>query len=240
MTVHFLKRDFLDFSHWWSLLTVLTILCLGLPYILWHDASPGILALFYSYVMFGIMPQATMLGSLWRNQHLLSRHYLLSLPLAHRQLFRILELRLLVFWLPLLFLAGSMLFTLLPSHDFSPSEVKISTIYLVGLLVSVGLLVHDGIWGALEMERISGYLAKGYRVRAYLRLYAVTFVPYIIASAGWASVLALDHGFALPFSGGRSWFILTEQDAPWFFLAGLLMLVFLRWHNRRRWCVTLG
>jgi hypothetical protein len=241
MIFHFVKRDFLDFLHWWVLLLAVTVLLTGLPYVLGKQAflPATMVALFWLYFMFAALPEAMILGSVWRSQHLLSRHYLLSLPLPHKTLFRGLQFRMLVFWLPLLLL--SILTTLIfftNSHLPFPGP-KFWLLFFLGMFVSVGLIIHDNIWSTLETERIVSYLAKRERTWAYFRLYTVVGISFIVLWLGWGSLVAsYVPSVVLPFVGTRLNFILNHNGA-WIFIGGLVVLVFLGRHNQRRWCVTL-
>jgi hypothetical protein len=90
MIRHFLRRDFRDCRLYWASLLLITVASLFAGVI-------GLTILFWVYFMFPSMAQGYILGSPWRTQHQMSRHYLLALPISHKKLFVIQQARMLVF-----------------------------------------------------------------------------------------------------------------------------------------------
>ena len=226
MILHFLRRDFRDCQLYWAILLFITIAALV-------SGAIGLPVLFSAYFMFPSMAQNYILGSPWRTQHQMSRHYLLALPISHRRLFVIQQVRMLVFWLPLLVLMSCLSFTM-------PKSGLIGFFYYFGLLVSVALFMHSQIWSALEMERISTYLPKGQRLWAYIKFFIVTAGTMMILGFGWANLLSNDliaRSPRVPLWGFLS--LMRWLPTPVIFLAALILLVFWIPHNARRWCVTL-
>jgi len=232
MILHFLKRDFVDHLLGWIFILVIT----GLAILVSHTPV-GLInwpILFIVYYFFATTANQHTLGSVWRTQHLLSRHYLLSLPASHKKLFLTLQIRILVFWLPFLTLAC--LFPLIVSGTgFFTVETWI--LYYFGLFTSVVTVIHTGIWSALEMERISSYLPKRQRLWANIKLFAVMMGPLIILYLAWADLLSSVFAPAWP-SFRQLRFFKDLQLARAVFAGALLVLIFWIPRNARRWCVT--
>ena len=226
MILHFLRRDFKDFLLYWIIVSLVTIIAL-------FAGVVGLPMLFWVYFMFPSIAEGYILGSQWRTQHQMSRHYLLGLPIPHKRLFVIQQLRMLVFWLPLLILASFMPFTVL--HPF-----KVGFFYYFALLVSVALCMHSQMWSGLEMENISTYLPKGYRLWAYSKFFVVLIGTMMVLWLGWANFLSNAHSSplaGLPRQGFL--FLMTWFPAHIVFPIAFIVLVFWIPYNARRWCVTL-
>jgi len=226
MTLHFLKRDFRDFLLYWIILLILTIIALLAGMI-------GLSMLVWAYFMFPSMAEGYILGSPWRTQHQMSRHYLLSLPISHKRLFVTQQIRILVFWMPLLILMSCVPFTILTSVEFG-------LFYYFAVFVSIAFWMHSQIWSALEMESISTYLPKGYRIWAYIKLFGVLFGTMAILATGWVNYL-LDNrvsGWA-EFSQRGFLSLIPLLPAEIVFTCVFVLLIVWVPYNARRWCVTL-
>ncbi len=244
MILHFLKRDLLDFKIGWLFIGFLTILCV-LSAKFWENTwSLGIL--FYVYVLFGMLPIQAILGSVWRSQHRLSRHFLLSLPLPHKNLFLIQNVRLLIFALPAMVLGS--LSPFLSLWEDSSVTVHLLNLYYFGLVISVGLFGQLMIWTTLEQEHIASNLLKVARLRAQIRLFVLfAGIPLVLGMA-WAGLYYREILFkfippeelevVLSQSTEMQRFLLLPL-AECIFPLGFLCLIFWIFHNRRRWCVTL-
>ena len=235
MIGHFLKRDFLDFRLLWIGLLIVTLLwAMGSKRIF---GTTGLEYLFFGYIFFGMLPQNFILGSPWRTQHQISRHYLLSLPLAHKNLFLIQNIRMMIFGFPALALGsllpfwGSSLF----DHFTGLSWV----LFYSGLVVSFGLLEQIGIWTTLEWERVTSYLQPSERFGAYMKIFVGSFGVMIILSWAWVDLLLPDYPFFLFTPHQLHQLFSTIPFSQIVFPAGLLLLGFWIPHNARRWCVTL-
>lgn len=226
MIVHFLRRDFRDYLLYWVILVILTVIAL--------PAGPtGLAALFWVYFMFPSMAEGYIFGSAWRTQHQLSRHYLLALPISHKRLFMIQQVRILVYWLPLLILASCLPFTLL-------SSLQVGPFYYFALLVSIVFNFHSHLWSALEMESISTYLPKGYRLWAYIKCFGVLFGTMAILATGWLNYflkIRVSGWAQFPRRGFLS--LLPLWPAEIVFTCAFVLLIVWVPYNARRWCVTL-
>jgi hypothetical protein len=99
MITHFLKRDFKDSIVSWIVLSVISAFCV--PLCLGRSSEELLWVLSFFYFMFAIVQMPNLIGSIVRNDHMISRHYFLSLPFERTGLFYILILRMSVFFLPL-------------------------------------------------------------------------------------------------------------------------------------------
>jgi hypothetical protein len=226
MIRHFLRRDFRDCRLYWASLLLITVASLFAGVI-------GLTILFWVYFMFPSMAQGYILGSPWRTQHQMSRHYLLALPISHKKLFVIQQARMLVFWLPFSIFAACLPFTILNS-------LQVYGFYYFALFVSILVFMHSQIWSALEMESISTYVPKGYRLWAYIKIFIVVGGTMMILGQGWTNLLSdnlVARGPKVPFSEFLS--LMRLIPAQTIFVGALILLAFWVPHNARRWCVTL-
>jgi len=162
MILHFIKRDFNTHRLTWAIIGLATLLGLSLAAV-FGIAALGILL--YAYFFLGIIPMYSLVGSNWRTQHVMSRNYMLSLPLKRSRLFLIIQVRALVFWLPFIVLA----MVLLP---FAQAEMerlsgKLSVIdffvFLLCLLFNVIWFINMSIKMQISFERITSYLTQKQR-----------------------------------------------------------------------------
>ena len=237
MTGHVVRRDLRDCLFWWIGLAAATLVVAALA--VSSFGYPVLTFLWTAYYMFAFLASPHVLGSVWRTQHQWSRHYLLALPIAHRRLFAIQHVRMLMFWLPLVVVIA--LWPAMPGPGWKRFGPTGWALYYVGLPVSVGLLIEGQIWVTLDMERIATYLPKNQRVWAWVRSMGVMYATMLVLAAAWFDLL-------IPF-----------PEARWAYLGPFGLVRFLSWpgisivifpaacvlavlwarHNARRWCVTL-
>lgn len=244
MTKHFLKRDFLDHRLGWAIVLAVTIAWAVayrtdlLTFGSWH-------MLLIIYFFFSIAPEKEILGSVWRTQHLMSRHYLLSLPLPHRKLFALQHVRILAFWLPLLLFAGLAPFLAGISQSFTATTWFF---YFLGVPITAGLWIEYDIWSTMEWERITSYLPKGARIGAYLKVFAFPLALMFLIFPAWNDLLipTVYPELAIQLSDSPryslSFFLLADLGVPLaqiVFPTSAIVLLFWIRHNARRWCVTL-
>lgn len=168
MIWHFLKRDLKTYRFFWC---ALVISIAGMwPFV--FSAENGIYPLLLAqlYFFFAMIPLQELTGVTWRSQHIMSRSYLLSLPVRRRSLFAIVQLRALVFWLPLL--AFGALCPLFNFHTkFILTKFGISySIYVLTLLTGAAWFCNDQIHAQLQWEKINAHLTMSQRVWAWIRL----------------------------------------------------------------------
>src|SRR5262249_43559769 len=234
MTSHFVKRDLRDFLVWWVALAALTLLIGAAS--LFTDST--MIFLWMTYYMFGLVAGPQVLGSVWRTQHQWSRHYLLALPIAHRRLFAIQHVRMLMFWLPLIIATSvSPVVTGFGVRHFDAVDWAL---YYFGVLVTIGILIEQQIWMTLDMERIATYLPKSQRVWAWVRSMGLMWGMMVVLAVAWFDILFRSSGVRFdfaPFSFVR--FVWWSGAAVVIFPAAFVITGFWARHNARRWCVTL-
>ena len=246
MIIHFLKRDFLDFRVYWFIVAGIT-LAYGMAHHFTKLDSPGspwssLQVLLFAYFFLAIMPQSYVLGSVWRTQHQLSRHYLLALPISHRHLFTIQHYRMVVFWIPVLGLCSIYPFL---GKGFSSASWDTWMVYYIALLTTCVLFIEYGIWSTVQWEEMTSYLPQSARMRAWLKMLVPIAVFLLVVEPAWMRLLT------------PIWFPRLKQMPDTFSFLGVLMgatgpppsLVFpalalfliVYWipHNARKWCVTL-
>lgn len=222
MIVHFVRRDFQDFRLGWILVFVVSLL--AIPGLLMGPRGFVLYGLAWAYGMFGMAPIQEILGSTLRNQHQLSRHYLLSLPVSHTRLFQIQQLRIFVFCIPLILLAGVLPFVL---DDTSKANVFIFALYYFNLVVSLGIFVHSMIWLALEQERIAGYIPRRERLWVHIKSMIIFIALFTVPTFVWQDLFRAVG--KQPTIKSFTYICLIAMTAT---------LIFLFSRNRSRWCVT--
>ena len=167
MILHFIKRDFLTHRLPWAILALGTLVSLRL----FPSSHLLYLGLVYSYLLFAITPMSELTGAKWRSQHVMSRSYLLALPVERKKLFWLTQARALVFFLPLIALAY-ILPTFLPEAqrvyvNFVPKGASLG-VYHVLVLLMVGWMLNSMISLPLGFERVWGYSNQRQRLTAYV------------------------------------------------------------------------
>lgn len=230
MIRHFLRRDFLDFRLGWIIVAIITGLGLGTFAVSAHTAS--LAGLFYAYFIFALLPIGHIQGSLWRTQHQMSRHYLLSLPVSHKRLFVVQQIRLVVFWLPLATLAALAPFLTGVGQRWSGTGIWL--LFYFALLTTISFFMHTMTWQGLEMERISSYVPKGRRVWITIRHIGVFVTGYAVLGFAWQDLL--DTGTFFPFM--RTVYRTNHLLASLVFPAVFIVLTLWIPRTARRWYVT--
>ncbi|MCC7441701.1 MAG: hypothetical protein IT285_08710 [Bdellovibrionales bacterium] len=192
MLAHFLRRDFVTYRVFWIVLLVAS--ALAVPYLnAVDDPDRPMFVLSYMYFFFAVSPLAGLIGVTWRSQHVMSRNYLLSLPVPRKRLFAWLQVRAGVFWLPYLLLCFVAPFL---SHSVWRFLIYLRLEYVEFLMASVlGVfwLVNTGITMQLMTERITGYLDLRLRFAAWIILIGsyvlevlLLFLPLVLGRRwGW-------------------------------------------------------
>jgi hypothetical protein len=172
MIFHFIKRDFVSQRLPWAVLALSTLLSLRL----FPSSHLIYMGLLYAYLLFAMTPMSEMTGAKWRSQHVMSRSYLLALPVERKKLFWFTQARALVFFLPLIALAY-ILPTFLPeAHrifvNFVPKDSSLG-IYHVLVLLMVVWMLNSMISLPLGFEKVWGYPTQARRILAYVRMIGV-------------------------------------------------------------------
>ncbi len=172
MIWHFIKRDFLSHTVAWAILAATTVFSL-LFFSYNHLVYLGLL---YVYLLFAMQPMGELTGAKWRSQHVMSRSYLLALPVERKKLFWFTQWRALVFFLPLIAFTYILPNYLPEAHriyiNFVPKDFPLG-IYHVLILVMVVWLLNSMISMPLEAERVWTYQTQQRRMWAYVRMIGV-------------------------------------------------------------------
>jgi hypothetical protein len=172
MIFHFVKRDFISHRLPWVVLILFTFFSL-LFFSYNHLIYMGLL---YAYLLFAMTPMSELTGAKWRSQHVMSRSYLLALPVERKTLFWYTQWRALIFFTPLIALAY-ILPTFLPEArrvyiNFVPRDFPLG-IYHVLVLVMVVWMLNSMISLPLSFEKVWGYPTQQKRMMAYVRMIGV-------------------------------------------------------------------
>ena len=169
MIWHFLRRDFLSHRFQWSLL-ILGV-CVSLPFIAIQPETLN--GLGYGFFLFALISLGSLGGSKWRNQQMISRAYLLALPVARKYQFVLVQIRAFVFFLPFF------LYLLMAPH-YSLNFQKIvapagANLWLYSLMVFATLVWQCNaiLMIGLGFERITALLRQS--ERALMALLATLF-----------------------------------------------------------------
>lgn len=188
MLTHFIKRDFKDLKLGWGIVGGIVFLALAaIPF----SPKEGvfIIAAVIGYTLFfmTLIPLNQVLGSHWRNQHVMSRYYLLSLPVPRNELFKIQQIRLLIYGLPITLFAiitpmfwlavpeiWFLLFTL-----FYSILVGVTIIFFIQLMILFNLFMENFSSHVNQQERFwQGIISFGI-FAAFYGIILVAWHPYL-------------------------------------------------------------
>jgi hypothetical protein len=159
MILHFIRRDFKTFRTQWALLLVMS--AVAIPFLV---SNPMVIQLlFMAFFMFGVTPAQQIIGAKFRSQHVMSRNYLLSLPIKREKNFLFILARLQIFMLPMIALAFW-----LAIHFSTQQEQSKNWHVLVLIALYAVYFSCQQIHGALSWEMISGYLNARQRFWAWV------------------------------------------------------------------------
>ncbi len=169
MIFHFMKRDFVSHRLPWFILALFTAASL----LLFRSSHLIYMALLYSYLLFAMTPMAELTGAKWRSQHVMSRSYLLALPVERKRLFWFTQWRAMVFFLPMIALSY-ILPTFLPeAHriyvNFMPKDFPFGLYHILVILMVVWML-NSMISLPLGFEKVWSYPSQQRRMLAYIKL----------------------------------------------------------------------
>jgi hypothetical protein len=172
MIYHFIKRDFISHRLPWAILvmgTFFSLMFFSYNHLIY-------LGLLYAYLLFAMSPMGEMTGAKWRSQHVMSRSYLLALPVDRKALFAVTQWRALIFFTPLIALAF-ILPTFLPEAqriyiNFIPKNFPFG-IYHVLVILMVVWLLNSMMNLPLGFERVWAYPTQQKRMIAYARMIGV-------------------------------------------------------------------
>ncbi len=165
--VHFILRDFKTYRLAWIVLGILTG-CAFTTMLLFSSLIP-LLPLGYGYFFFGLLP-CTFTGVRFRSQHIMSRNYLLSLPIERRYLFAIIQCRILIFWIPFALLILSLPFLGFPEKPTPDTPKNVYGLYSIGLLACIVWMTNSLTQMQLSSEKITSYVTQKRRALAWFKM----------------------------------------------------------------------
>lgn len=180
MIYHFLHRDFLSNKINWALSAVIILVCAISA--AFHPAILFILGVVLLF--FAVIPLQSLTGAAWRSQHVMSRNYLLSLPVPRHKMFFIVQMRALVFAIPVIIYALIMPFY----SPFFASVVLPPTsnyvVYFFMLISAIVWMINSAIYSNLIFEKITSYLTKIERTKSWTISMGIFFaeLTFVISS----------------------------------------------------------
>jgi hypothetical protein len=190
MIRHFLKRDIRDYQVYWFMVGILSFIFLLLFWI--TDWIVYLYLAAYACIFLAFLPVNYLTGVTWRAQHVMSRNYLLALPVSRKGLFHTILVRILVFWIPLWSL---MLYMPLELNRTIPYQLQHFGPYLLLVPATSFWLVNAIIGMQLRYETITRYMDQNERIRAWIKMLSRTILE---SSVMVLAVLALYDRRALP------------------------------------------
>lgn len=174
MITHFIFRDLKSNRIYWLITLIVTLL--AIPAVYFH--GDALLLLFYPYFFMSISPLAGLIGSRWRAQHVMSRHYLLSLPVSRIKLFRIIQLRAFVFQIPLYLLLTYVIFTD-SECTLRFNQLQLLSI-LLGSLIAGNWFINLAVDNAIAYEAIGSHQVPVKRIKLWIALFARMLIEILI------------------------------------------------------------
>ncbi len=167
MIRHFLIRDFKTYRLMWIVCAIATVLAVGaIP--VFSSLIPLVL-LGYVYFFIGLIPPQQITGVRLRSQHIMSRNYLLALPIKRTSLFVIIQYRSLMFWGPLILLLLIVPLLPVPKALFREVLENHYGLYCLGILSGFVWLINSMISIQLAGEKITTYLTQQKRAFAWIK-----------------------------------------------------------------------
>ncbi len=167
MIRHFLKRDFKDYQLYWVLVFSVAFM-FGVIY----RVTGILLCLYlavYTCVFLAFLPVNYLTGVTWRAQHIMSRNYLLALPIGRKKLFHMVLVRILVFWTPLW---GLLFYLPVALNRNVPYRLNHPGAYVLLVLIGSFWLINAIIAMQLRYEEIIRYMHVRQRISAWTRMLA--------------------------------------------------------------------
>jgi predicted permease len=191
MVTHFIKRDFKSNSLAWIIVGVLTAGA-GVLTVFWPSFyRVAIPVLGYAYFFLGLAPMQGITGAKFRTQHLMSRNYLLSLPVNRKRQFAIMQLRALIYWIPLIILVAALPFVLFRA-GFERIHQSNQLLYLVLIMSSVLWIINRIIIMQVTLERITSYQTQKQRFFRWIGDISLFVVEILIVNFSWFGFIMLD------------------------------------------------
>lgn len=198
MITHFLKRDFKDSIVSWVILTLIS--SVFVPFCILNQSENVLWLLGYFYFMFPIFQMPTLMGSITRNDHMMSRHYYLSLPCSRDTLFYLIIFRMGIFFLPLW--AYLVLFSpwVLASHwSHLENALLAYLIYFFGVTMGFVWFISSAILHSIFLEQSMHFSSSRKRILSALIPTGVGIVELVAFGVCFGYVLRLVAGFPVSF-----------------------------------------
>ena len=187
MIFHFIKRDYNTYRFFWIIIGVFSVV--SIPAVL--VSGKYFMPVAYAYLFFGIIPIKDLIGVTWRSQHIMSRNYILALPVKRKKLFFMIQYRALIYWLPFLIL--SWIAPLFLSDSILRKESENSyLIYALMIILGVIWFINSSITMQLACEKISSYLTQKQRAKEWIKLMVVYLGEFAIVGISFLSILGIS------------------------------------------------
>lgn len=198
MIKHFLKRDFKDSIVSWVILSLISILFV--PVCLTSKSENALWLLGYFYFMFPIFQIPTLIGSITRNDHMMSRHYYLSLPRSRDSLFYLIVFRMGIFFLPLwsyLVLVFPWVLSAYWSH--LDNALLAYGIYFFGISMGFVWFISSAILHSIFLEQSMHFSSSRKRILSALVPVAIGALEFLVFGFCFTYVLRLVTGMPVSF-----------------------------------------
>jgi hypothetical protein len=173
MIAHFILRDFRTYKLYWILLILVSLAAFS------GKVPAGYVSNFmwYVYLMFAMVPINNLTGSTWRSQHIMSRNYMLALPVKRNSLFLITQARAFIYWIPIVCLC-----TLWPlnSSVFESISGESYAIYVAIVFAGAFLFINDMIGLQLGIEKNNSYRTQWGRAVQWTKIMVNYFLGTIM------------------------------------------------------------
>ena len=194
MIAHFIMRDFRTFKFHWIVLIGISLF--ASPLVIFSTNFLDVLG--YAYFFFGLVPQNNLTGVSWRSQHIMSRNYLLALPVERKKLFLIIQYRALVYFAPFMIYC-------LTAPFFSTSfarGMRISSemypIYAIMVVFGIIWTINAMIYSQLGMEKANSYQTPQQRAKSHFKNFAIYFFEVTIIISAFFNRTILNLNLFLP------------------------------------------
>ncbi len=228
----------MDLKLYW-IVNLLIILSVPFVLIFMEDFSKDFFMIFFIYFyIFGIIcmiPVVHIFGSNWRNQHFLSRYYLLSLPVDHGKLFIIQQLRILACWATSIAFLVLLPFLLFLGGHSSFDQILFFPIYYMTLIASILYVVNLLMFSMLKAEKITSYKMKKERFWSHVRFIGITIVGSVLLVLPWAFTIEGFSGAFSKYNGINKYSHILPLACM---VPMLFMGIYFYLSNKKDWCVT--
>jgi hypothetical protein len=192
MIFHFMKQDFKSNTYTWIAILLGAIVTLFIR----NEFADAVEYYVGMSFLFALIVPAQFTGVPYRNQHVMSRNYLLSLPIKRTRLHDMIVLRSFIYFIPLL--VAITVFPLnSPKFLLALHSLPLTTIEYGLMVVVFAAWINSGmIIGQLLNEKIRKLTNRNRRI-GFLLLYVIAICFDLAVLTG---SIAVAHSFLLPVS----------------------------------------